>query len=70
MPTQAVKESENILIHNLSKGVPLNLLSQYMPIQYTKVREGLIKNTPENLIIDRIINVIDEYLYATNQQMI
>ena len=38
-----------------------------MPIQYTKVREGLLENNPEALIIDRIINTIDEYLYATNQ---
>ena len=39
-----------------------------MPIQYTKVREGLLENNPEALIIDRIINTIDEYLYATNQK--
>ena len=38
-----------------------------MPIQYTKVREGKLDNNPEALIIDRIINTIDEYLYATNQ---
>ena len=57
------------MINNLNTyGIPLNLLSQFMPIQYTKVREGLLENNPEALIIDRIINTIDEYLYATNQK--
>ncbi|NLC96121.1 MAG: class II D-tagatose-bisphosphate aldolase, non-catalytic subunit [Erysipelotrichaceae bacterium] len=67
IPTVDVSNSINILLKNLENGVPLNLLSQFMPIQYTKVRDGLIKNTPEDLIIDRVINTIDEYLQATHQ---
>lgn len=55
------------MINNLKDGVPLNLLSQFMPKQYTKVREGELENNPEALIIDRICNTIDEYLYATHQ---
>lgn len=69
MPTSKVSTSLDVLISNLREnGVPLNLLTQFMPIQYTKVREGIIENDPESLIIDRIINTIDEYLYATNQK--
>ena len=68
MPLPDVNDAINTLISNLNTyGIPLNLLSQFMPIQYTKVREGLLENNPEALIIDRIINTIDEYLYATNQ---
>lgn len=68
MPLPDVNDAINTLINNLNTyGIPLNLLSQFMPIQYTKVREGLLENNPEALIIDRIINTIDEYLYATNQ---
>lgn len=69
MPTQPVEDAKNKLIQNLKiNGIPLNLLSQFMPIQYTKVREGVLQNEPEALIMDRIINTIDEYLYATNQK--
>lgn len=69
MPTPAVCEAADRLIRNLrTVGIPLNLLSQFMPIQYTKVREGELKNDPVELMEDRIINTIDEYLYATHQK--
>ena len=64
-----VAKAREMMIHNLRKtGVPLNLLSQFMPIQYTKVREGVLVNDPEELIVDRIGNTVDEYLYATHQK--
>lgn len=69
MPTEAVNAAINTMIENLrTNGIPLNLLSQFMPMQYTKVREGFLENDPEALIVDRIVNTIDEYLYATNQK--
>lgn len=69
MPTPAVEKACDRLLENLGKlGVPLHLLSQFMPIQYTKVREGLLENEPVALVEDRIINTIDEYLYATHQR--
>ena len=68
MPTDSVSQSRYILLYIFKNGVPLNLLSQFMPIQYTKVRDGLINNDPESLIIDRIVNTIDEYLQATRQE--
>ena len=66
--TAEVQKSISRLLDNLKDGAPLNLLSQFMPIQYTKVREGSLKNDPRELIIDRIGNTVDEYLYATNQR--
>ena len=69
MPTPAVQEAEERLISNLrTLGVPLNLMSQFMPIQYTKVREGELENDPVALLEDRIVNTVDEYLYATQQK--
>ena len=68
MPEKKVGEARNVLLDHFKDGVPLNLLSQFMPIQYTKVREGLLENKPEALIIDRVCNTIDEYLYATHQK--
>lgn len=68
MPTPAVEAAADRLLTNLrTLGIPLNLLSQFMPIQYTKVREGYLKNDPVELIEDHIINTIDEYLYGTHQ---
>lgn len=66
--TDAVKAAIDTLLDNLKDGCPLNLLSQFMPIQYTKVREGILKNDPKELVLDRIGNTIDEYLYATHQK--
>lgn len=69
MPTPAVEAAVKRLLENLrTQGIPLNLLSQFMPIQYTKVREGLLENEPVALVEDRIVNTIDEYLYATHQK--
>ena len=71
MPVPEVEKAAERLLSNLrTTGIPLNLLSQFMPIQYTKVREGLLENEPEALIEDRITNTIDEYLYATHQREI
>ncbi len=66
--TKSVQNAIDTLLNNLKDGCPLNLLSQFMPIQYTKVREGSLKNDPKELVLDRIGNTIDEYLYATHQK--
>ena len=68
MPEKKVADARDVMIHNLKDGVPLNLLSQFMPRQYTKVREGLLENKPEALIIDHICDTINDYLYATHQK--
>ena len=68
LPVKEVDEAINKLLSNLKLvNIPLVLLSQYMPVQYTKVRSGLLENDPESLVKDRVINCIDEYLYATNK---
>jgi D-tagatose-1,6-bisphosphate aldolase subunit GatZ/KbaZ len=62
-----VRASMSRLFKNLTNvEIPLTLISQYMPIQYEKIRMGLLKNDPENLVKDKIGNCIDKYLYATN----
>lgn len=53
------------LLNNLdSYGIPLGLLSQYLPRQYAKVRSGQLKNISRDLLIDRVGNCIDDYLFA------
>lgn len=68
LPDKNVDEAIRKLISNFEEGVPLNLLSQFLPRQYTKVREGLIKNNPEDIIKDHIIDTINDYLYASHQE--
>lgn len=66
LPDKNVQSSLHRLIKNLkSMSIPLSLISEYMPIQYSKVRSGALKNDPESLLKDKIGNCIDEYLYAT-----
>lgn len=68
LPRPEVKLAVENMIKNLkSVGIPLNMLSQYMPIQYKKVRNGDLANDPESLIKDRIINTIDDYCRAVIQ---
>lgn len=57
-----VQNARETLIRNLSvKPIPLYLLSQFMPVQYEKVREGKLLAMPEALIEDRIQCVMDRY---------
>lgn len=69
MPDSRVQNALNTLLKNLTDHpVSLPLLSQYMPIQYTLVREGKLENKPEALIKSRIAYTIEEYTYATHQE--
>lgn len=68
MPDPEVQAAMEKLFDNLRKeGINLAALSQFMPMQYTKVREGVLKNDPEELVKDRVKNTIEEYRFATHQ---
>lgn len=45
--------------------MPQGLLRQFMPNQYIKVREGMLKCEARELVKDHIIEVVEEYNYAT-----
>lgn len=70
MPQASVQKALAVLFKNFENGVPLGLLSQFMPIAYTKVREGTLSNDPMSLIKDRVAYTAGEYLYATHQNEI
>ena len=63
-----VNASLQKLFDNFKGGVPMGLVSQFLPIQYTKVRAGKLANDPKALVLDRVKNCIDEYLYGTHQE--
>lgn len=53
------------LLQNLAvTGIPLALLSQYLPMQYTKVQKNELPLCPTDILIDHIGDCIDTYIYA------
>lgn len=64
-PDDAVNEAQKKLFDNLSGiDIPLPLLSQYLPEQFKRVREGAITANPQELIIDKIQQVLRSYSQA------
>ncbi|GIV76922.1 MAG: D-tagatose-1,6-bisphosphate aldolase subunit KbaZ [Litorilinea sp.] len=64
-PRPSVQAALERLLHNLEAAPPpLTLLSQYLPVQYWRVREGLLEPTPRSLIVDKIIQVLNDYTWA------
>jgi len=60
-----IKKAIKILFKNLNKKrIPLGLISQFMPIQYQRIKEGVIKNNPKELVSDNIVRVLDKYYSA------
>ena len=60
-----LQKAMEILLNNLEKNpVPIMLLSQFMPVQYERVREGLLGLSPRELIHDKIASVLADYAYA------
>jgi len=51
------------LIEN-TKDVPLTLLSQFMPVQFRKVRSGELTHHPYAWVKDVVGCIVDDYLYA------
>ncbi len=63
-PNADVQQALARLFHNLGHPVPVTLLSQYLPVQYERVRAGVLENTPRSLIYDKIRSVVADYAHA------
>lgn len=64
-PVPQVQAALERLLQNLAgKPPPLALVSQFMPRQWEKLRNGQIKNTPEAFILDIVGSVLEEYTFA------
>lgn len=60
-----VVASMNKLFENLREyPVPMNMLHQYMPVSYVKVRDGLLPLEPKELAMDGVANFMEDYEYA------
>jgi D-tagatose-1,6-bisphosphate aldolase subunit GatZ/KbaZ len=64
-PDPELDIARNRLYLNLSEhGIPLSLLSQFMPVQFSKVCEGKISLTPKDLVQSHIRSVTEHYSNA------
>ena len=66
MGVPQVKHAIKTLFDNMEQvDIPMGMLEQYMPLQYIKVRDGHLSVLPKSLVIDSVVQVIDDYNYAT-----
>ncbi len=63
LPHNDVEEARQRLFAN-TREIPLSLLSQFMPVQYRKVREGSLESNPEALVLDWVSETLNDYLFA------
>jgi D-tagatose-1,6-bisphosphate aldolase subunit GatZ/KbaZ len=61
---QAIGALEKLMTNLGSTPIPLNLLSQWLPVQNRKIRSGLLENSPMAIIQDRIDEILGDYHYA------
>ena len=65
-PVARVVEAVDSMVNNLRRvSVPEELLSQYLPVQYARVRAHELTNDPIDLLRDKIREVLDLYAGAT-----
>ncbi|WP_035339344.1 MULTISPECIES: tagatose-bisphosphate aldolase subunit KbaZ [Dickeya] len=58
------------LLNNLAAApIPLPLLSQHLPLQYHKVRQGRLSATSHDLILDQVQEVLRHYACACSPQL-
>jgi D-tagatose-1,6-bisphosphate aldolase subunit GatZ/KbaZ len=64
-PHPRIRQSVENLVTNLSAiAIPLGLLSQYLPVQFERVMTQQLLATPNNLILDKIQDVLRAYRYG------
>lgn len=64
-PDKTVQQALARLFENLrGQPIPLSLLSQYLPEQYVRVRQGTIPADPAGLVRSKVESVLADYAYA------
>ncbi|VFS45994.1 D-tagatose-1,6-bisphosphate aldolase subunit kbaZ [Budvicia aquatica] len=70
-PNPAIHRAQETLFSNLSRvEIPLPLLSQYLPEQFSAVRDGQLEPTPNALVLHKIRQVLRHYASACQTQLI
>jgi D-tagatose-1,6-bisphosphate aldolase subunit GatZ/KbaZ len=55
---------EALLVNLKSHGIPLTLLSQYLPLQYAEVRAGALATDPREILLDAVAQALKGYANA------
>jgi D-tagatose-1,6-bisphosphate aldolase subunit GatZ/KbaZ len=64
-----VENARKRLFSNLAvRGIPQTLLSQYLPLQYERVRQGRLDCVPDALVFDRVRDTLEDYAVACKQK--
>jgi D-tagatose-1,6-bisphosphate aldolase subunit GatZ/KbaZ len=63
---QVSRVSAQLLRELTSAGLPLTLVSQYLPVQHAAIRDGRLKNDPHDIVLDGISQVLQHYAHACN----
>jgi D-tagatose-1,6-bisphosphate aldolase subunit GatZ/KbaZ len=60
-----IDAARQTLLTNLDRtGIPLPLISQYLPIQYGRIRAGRLDSTAQALVVDRVRDALRPYARA------
>jgi D-tagatose-1,6-bisphosphate aldolase subunit GatZ/KbaZ len=60
-----VEDARKTLLANLDRaGIPLPLISQFLPVQFDRVRAGRLEPSPQALVIDRVRDALRPYARA------
>ena len=61
---EVVRAMEKLIRNMDATEIPLSMLHQYMPLQYSKVRDGLLPLSARELLFDCVAVMADDYNYA------
>lgn len=62
---ERVDAARQTLLVNLNRiGIPLPLISQFLPVQYERIRAGELQPVAQSLVIDRIRDALRPYAHA------
>jgi D-tagatose-1,6-bisphosphate aldolase subunit GatZ/KbaZ len=62
-----IDAARQTLLANLDRtGIPLPLISQFLPIQYNRIRTGRLESTAQALVIDRVRDALRPYARASS----
>jgi D-tagatose-1,6-bisphosphate aldolase subunit GatZ/KbaZ len=60
-----IQQAQTTMLASLAhKPIPLTLLSQYLPNQYQAIRNGLLQNNPEQILLASVAAVLHQYHLA------
>lgn len=64
-PDPEIDAARKTLLRNLGRvGIPLPLISQFLPDQYERIRSGRLDADPESLVVDRVRDSLRPYARA------